>query len=364
MKSKSKELIAIDLFAGAGGFSLAATDLNIRILAAVEHDKWAQETYTLNFIKHKRKYRPRLYGDITELKPEDIMAETDLRRGQLDILMGGPPCQGFSTHRINNAGVDDPRNELLLHYFRFVKALLPKTFIVENVPGLLWQRHQDYLNRFTDMVSESGYILYGPQILDAKDYGVPQNRKRVFMVGVHKSIKSIFEWPEPTHFAPNTTEVKKNGLPAWHSAKTVFNQPLEASDANAVHMQHSKELIEVFRSTPLNGGSRRDSNRMLPCHRKHNGHKDTYGRIDPAKPGPTMTTACINPSKGRFVHPVKHHGITVRHAARFQTFPDNFVFQGGLMAAGKQVGNAVPIELGKNVLAAAVRALKQNGQEQ
>lgn len=115
-------------------------------------------------------------------------------------------------------------------------------------------------------------------------------------------------------------------------------------------MNHSLELIEVFKSTPLNGGSRRDSGRVLPCHDGHSGHSDVYGRINPSQPGPTMTTACINPSKGRFVHPTEHHGITLRQAARFQTFPDWFVFQGGLMAAGEQIGNAVPIRLGEILL--------------
>ena len=93
-------------------------------------------------------------------------------------------------------------------------------------------------------------------------------------------------------------------------------------------------------------GSRRDSGRVLPCHESHDGHKDVYGRIDPDLPAPTMTTACINPSKGRFVHPTEDHGITARQAARIQTFPDSVVFSGGLMAAGKQIGNAIPMKLG------------------
>ena len=115
-------------------------------------------------------------------------------------------------------------------------------------------------------------------------------------------------------------------------------------------MLHSQELIEAFRRTPANGGSRKDSGRLLECHKNHDGHSDVYGRIDPQQPAPTMTTACINPSKGRFVHPVEHHGITVRQAARIQTFPDEFVISGGLMAAGKQVGNAVPAELGRHLI--------------
>jgi DNA (cytosine-5)-methyltransferase 1 len=122
-------------------------------------------------------------------------------------------------------------------------------------------------------------------------------------------------------------------------------------------MNHSKKLLEVFNSTPINGVSRAQSKRQLPCHKNHNGHKDVYGRIDPKKPGPTITTGCVNPSKGRFLHPTRNHGITVRHAARFQTFPDDFVFSGGLMASAVQIGNAVPIRLGKRVIASVYDAL-------
>jgi DNA (cytosine-5)-methyltransferase 1 len=124
-------------------------------------------------------------------------------------------------------------------------------------------------------------------------------------------------------------------------------------------MQHSQKLVNFFKEVPLNGGSRRDaeSARVLKCHKEHTGHSDVYGRINPNRPGPTMTTACINPSKGRFVHPTEHHGITLRHAARFQTFPDNFVFEGGLMAGGVQVGNAVPVRMGKHLLIPIADAL-------
>jgi DNA (cytosine-5)-methyltransferase 1 len=120
---------------------------------------------------------------------------------------------------------------------------------------------------------------------------------------------------------------------------------------NNVHMKHGPALIEAFKNTPPNGGSRTESGRVLPCHEKHRGHFDVYGRIDPKLPAPTMTTACINPSKGRFVHPTEHHGIALRHAARIQSFPDWFTFEGGMMAGGVQVGNAVPVDMAAALLA-------------
>ncbi|WP_211103929.1 DNA cytosine methyltransferase [Skermanella pratensis] len=121
-------------------------------------------------------------------------------------------------------------------------------------------------------------------------------------------------------------------------------------------MRHGQALTDAFATTPHNGGSRHESNRILDCHKNHDGHADVYGRINPANPAPTMTTACINPSKGRFVHPTLNHGITVRQSARIQTLPDDFVFAGGLRAAGQQIGNAVPVALAK-LLVGHIKAL-------
>jgi DNA (cytosine-5)-methyltransferase 1 len=358
MSELSKSLTAIDLFSGAGGFTLAALNVGFRVLAAIENSRHACDTYRANFLIDKPK-APILYEeDILRLEPSKVLAEVNILPGDCDIVMGGPPCQGFSVHRIKNQGVDDPRNTLLLKYFYFVGILRPKVFVVENVPGMLWKRHKKYLKRFYKLAKEEGYNVFAPVVLNAKDFGVPQNRKRVFILGVRDDIKWAGDWPpKATHFNPHSNEVMENGQPSWKTAAAVFQAAFPKNDPNAIHMNHTAELVEVFRSTPINGGSRNQSNRNLPCHNGHDGHKDVYGRINPALPAPTMTTACINPSKGRFVHPTKHHGITVRHAARIQTFPDAFIFEGGLMAAGQQVGNAVPILLGEAVLKSIERNL-------
>ena len=341
----------VDVFAGAGGFSLAAQEAGMKIVVAVELDKWAAETYRSNFCKEKGPDAPHIYeGDITELCPDSIRRKHFSKTGRCDVLLGGPPCQGFSTHRINDAGVNDPRNKLVHRYFDYVRSLRPKVFLMENVPGILWERHREYLQRFYEEGATAGYALYKPVVLDARDFGLPQRRKRVFVLGVDSTIvRDQFEWPpKPTH--GSELAMKDNPeLKPWVSCTKVFEAVAE-NDVNNVHMNHSPELIDVFAKTPINGGSRKDSGRILPCHEDHTGHKDVYGRIDPSKPAPTMTTACINPSKGRFVHPTENHGITAHQAARIQTFPDNFVFSGGLMAAGKQIGNAVPVMMGKVLL--------------
>ncbi len=347
---KSREITAIDIFCGAGGFSLAAQQLNIKVIAAIENDKHACETYENNFIKNKTDKSKLYKNDVLEIDPAQLLTDLKLSPGELDIFMGGPPCQGFSTHRIKDAGVNDPRNRLLKRYFDFVETIKPKTFIVENVSGLLWPRHKKHLKTFYRLAKKAGYIVEKPVVLDAKNFGVPQNRKRVFILGHHKDLELNFDWPpKQTHFALKNGE-KPNGKLYHLPASTVFASPLDANDPNNIHMEHSAALVKVFESTPKNGGSRNQSCRKLPCHKGHNGHKDVYGRIDPKKSGPTMTTGCVNPSKGRFLHPTKNHGITVRHAARFQTFPDNFIFSGGLMASATQVGNAVPIKLGHKVI--------------
>lgn len=367
------KVCAIDLFAGAGGLSLAAINLGINLLAAVEIDTDSCVTYKKNIID-KKSLKTKLYNvDIANLSPTELREKLTLRQRELDLLIGGPPCQGFSGHRIKDNGVNDPRNNLLIRYFDFVREFQPKVFIVENVPGLLWKRHELYLNKFKNLSRRNGYRLIGPDKLNAKDFGTPQNRARVFILGVRSDLdlKRTTWPPENTHFKPGSKK------PEWRTASEVFETPpkwvLKAlkkrinenvlndllfgtstlsltKDPSTIHMRHTKKLEERFSITPINCG-REDIDFRLPCHGKgYDGHKDVYGRIRLAQPGPTITTGCFNPSKGRFLHPWKNHGISIRHSARFQMFPEDFVFVGGLTSQARQVGNAVPIKLGEAVL--------------
>lgn len=327
-------VLTADLFSGAGGLTLGSHAAGCRTAFAVEMNAHAAATFRLNFGAGTPE-APALYeASVMDLDPEEL-ARRHFPDGGCDLVLGGPPCQGFSTHRINGAGVDDPRNALILRYFDFVRALRPKAFLMENVPGILWPRHARWLREFREAAEAAGYRLRDPQMLNAQDYGVPQRRKRVLFLGVRADLDETgLVWPPvPTHGDAHTPHV---------ACAPVF-APAPEGDRNDVHMNHSAEIVAALRRTPINGGSRKDSGRVLACHRDHDGHKDVYGRIDPSRPAPTMTTACVNPSKGRFVHPTEPHGITVRQAARIQTFPDSFVFTGGLMAAAAQVGNAVPV---------------------
>jgi DNA (cytosine-5)-methyltransferase 1 len=362
---KPEDILTVDLFSGAGGFSLGAIQAGLSVVGALEIDKNASKSYQANVASKAKSSDLLLNKDILLLDPEDAMRHWNLTPGQCDIIVGGPPCQGFSRHRINNAGVGDPRNKLLGRYFEYVAALRPRVFLVENVPGLLWPRHKEYLEQFYEMGRLADYYIAEPVILNACDYGVMQNRRRVFILGIDNKRPLSIDWPpEPTHASPTSSQSQsqsqKNGKIPWLSAETAF-RPADADDPNDVHMNHTEQLVELFKNTPINGGSRSESGRVLKCHTGHTGHTDVYGRIDPSKPAPTMTTACINPSKGRFVHPVENHGITVRQAARIQGFPEDFVFHGGLMASGAQIGNAVPIKLAKILLKHISRAITHEG---
>jgi DNA (cytosine-5)-methyltransferase 1 len=376
----AQKLTAIDLFSGAGGFSLAAHNVGIDVLAAIEFDQNAAETYQKNLVERLGAPTQVFAQDITKVDIDSIMRYQGIQKGQLDILLGGPPCQGFSSHRFKDSGIDDPRNALLIRYFDFVEYLKPKAFLVENVPGLLWPRHEKYLNDFLKLAKDHDYqvITGAPLILNAKDYGVPQNRRRAFIFALRNDvIRDDIEWPpKPTHF--------KGGESKWLTASFVFEQPepsilngfkrrleekfgyseeeavetvlslkwgedLEPEDPCNLNMVHSAALTQVFENTPLLGG-RDESGRELDCHKDYKGHKDVYGRIFPHQPSNTITTGCNNPSKGRFVHPWLPHGITLRHAARLQTFPDDYMFTGGSMAMAKQIGNAVPIKLGEALI--------------
>ena len=389
-----KTIKAIDLFAGAGGFTCAAHDAGVDVIAAIEFDKKAANTYRKNFIERQGKNIQLFNEDINEVNPKALRESLNLTVGELDMILGGPPCQGFSTHRINNSGVNDPRNQLLLRYFEFVHEFKPKSFLVENVSGLLWERHKPFLNKFLRLAKKEGYRVVFKDTVNARDYGVPQNRKRVFIYCIRRdTIKPharIGFPPEPTHSSPKN----KKGLPAWRAASTVFEpipqdiyerfineyflEKTDVSKENAesllsdlvsgeaiddkdpcnVYMMPSKEMVDRFKATPLNG-SRLDAGEkfMLECHKEYEGHKDVYGRMFIHTPSNTITTGCNNPSKGRFVHPWLNHGITLRHAARLQTFPDSFIFMGSTTEMAKQIGNAVPPLLGKKLIECAVGLL-------
>nr|WP_246382633.1 DNA cytosine methyltransferase [Micromonospora jinlongensis] len=321
-------MTAFDLFSGAGGLTQGLQDGGFRVLGAVEFDRAAGESYVLNHPK------VRLWNsDIRTLDASKLLASVRLRPGELDLLAGCPPCQGFSHLRTLNRTRDvlDERNDLIYDYLRFVRELRPKAVLLENVPALADDRRMTHL---IEGLIELGYPADdGYRILNAADYGVPQRRRRlVLLVSRDGPILSSFIV-----------------RPVATVRDAIGDLPVPGNTGDALHdmpERRSQKVTELIRSIPLDGGSRTDLalSRQLPCHKKTTGFRDVYGRMAWDKPAPTITTGCHNPSRGRFLHPEQHRAITLREAALLQSFPPDYQFA---PAAGKEriaamIGNAIP----------------------
>ena len=325
-KNKNQDLSAIDLFSGCGGLSQGLADAGFRVTAAVEVDRKAQETYQLN---HPT---VRLYAkDIRCLDPLEILRDAGLRPGDLDLLAGCPPCQGFSRLRTRNkqTSVKDERNDLVADFLRFVKAMAPKTVMLENVPAL--ERDSRFLH-MRQALSELGYSTL-VHVLDAADYAVPQRRKRLIMLA------SRVHTPKLAIKAERRVTVRE--------ALSGIGSPSNTKDAlHAIKENRSEQVLSIIAMIPKNGGSRRDlpANLQLDCHRRSNGFNDVYGRMAWDTVSPTITSGCFNPSKGRFLHPSLNRTITLREAAVLQGFPIDYRFD---VSHGKE---SIALMIGKNVM--------------
>lgn len=322
----SGSLLAIDLFSGCGGLTEGLKQAGINVIAAVEIDAKAQATYRLNHPSVN------LYGeDIRSLDPKAIMKHMGIKRGELTLLAGCPPCQGFSRLRTRNkaTSIKDPRNDLVNDFLRFVTEMHPKTIMMENVPGLA----NDC--RFIEMcasINELGYQVK-VKILDAADYGVAQRRKRLILLA------SRFHTPDtaPKSLQRVTIREAFSGVGAPSRSKDKLHSLPE---------QRSEAVKKLIAMIPKNGGSRTDlpQKYQLNCHKNSTGFRDVYGRMSWDAVAPTITSGCINPSKGRFLHPSYNRTITLREAALLQGFPIDYKFDvaHGKGAIALMVGNALP----------------------
>lgn len=332
----STTLSAIDAFAGAGGLSLGLRWAGFDVRAAYDFDRHAVETYRHN-----------LDDRITCASAEDLsgdvlMRQAGLQDGECDLLTGGPPCQGFSVQR-RGADVDE-RNDLVLQFLRQIDEVRPRAFLMENVSGLAGRRGANILTQFAASARKIGYNLQ-QTVLDAADYGVPQHRRRLFVVGMTE--ERTFTFPDPTHSTSDWVTVRTAisdlpvPLPAKLGPPALPNHQLDnISDLNRQRISHVPE-----------GGGRDDIPEALrlPCHRvsvDRAGHRGVYGRLWWDRPAGTITTKCNSFTRGRFGHPAQDRNITMREAARLQGFPDDYVFLGGRVEVAHQVGNAVPPPLG------------------
>ncbi|HXJ39749.1 MAG TPA: DNA cytosine methyltransferase [Bryobacteraceae bacterium] len=318
------DYLAIDLFSGCGGLSQGLTNAGFRVVAAFDNDADSIAAYRLN-----HPGVPVFDGDIREV---DIAQIKKLLNGRpLHLLAGCPPCQGFSSMRRLNKkrSKRDDRNNLVLEYLRFVKELEPLCIMMENVPGLV-----NY-TLFKRVIAALRALGYAPVVepIRIQEYGVPQRRRRLVVVG---SLLGPLEIAKPTKERVTVRDVIGH-LESLADTKDPVHRIVKV---------HTPEVMRRIKATPRNGGSRTDVPEFeLACHKdKKVGFRDVYGRLRWDDFSSTITGGCLNPSKGRFLHPEEDRAITAREAALLQTFPRNYKFPSTLSktSIALMIGNALP----------------------
>lgn len=358
---KNKKIPAIDLFSGCGGVSIGLTNAGFDVKVAIEIDPAAVEVY--------KKYKPLskvnvLQEDIRNVSGQIILEKGNIDSNSLFLLAGCPPCQNFSLqNRYGSAKNDEVKKELLFEYLKIVQDIYPPFILLENVPGIKSPSNINILNEFLNELkcdkkddNKSYYLKY--DVLNSADYGVPQSRKRFVLHGVRKDIYEElkkggleFDLPVCTHSKTGENGLKKwitvresiMDLPAINAGEK-YNGPDVLNHKSAGLSDVNLERIRLIRE---NGGSREGlpERLVLNCHKEYTGHKDVYGIMDLDLPAPTITGGCLSYSKGRFGHPTQDRAISIREAARLQTFPDDFEFSDNTTKSALQIGNAVPVKL-------------------
>lgn len=347
---KNKKIKVIDLFCGAGGLSTGffkgqAGDV-FECVLAIDNDSAAIKTYNANFGEHG-----------LAVNIEEWLAENEVPAA--DVVIGGPPCQGFSLLNKNRTG--DIRRALWEPYMDFIEKSGASVFVMENVPGLLTS--EEFIS-IRERAEQLGFMLLHPRVLNTADYGVPQTRKRTIAVGVKKSnfvIENLPEFPpHPTHKAPD----KAGDLPTWLTVRDFISDlpaPVgteirdEQPPLNLHFGRNPTALsLERYKVVPV-GGNRFDLQKARPditpaCWiKKTSGGTDLFGRLWWHRPSVTIRTEFFKPEKGRYLHPDQHRPITHREAARLMSFPDDFIFLGTKTEIARQIGNAVPPKLAEQI---------------
>lgn len=368
MANKNQRITAIDLFSGAGGFSLGFENVGIDVLAAIEFDEKIANTYIYN---HKNTIM--INSDIRNVKVNkqdssngEIRLDSLVKLHDIDIVFGGPPCQGFSMSgnriRKEKLFLEDERNKLFLEFYRFVKYIQPKIFVIENVPGILNYNDGSVKEEIYTLFSNLGYDV-SSKVLSAEYFGVPQKRKRAFFIGNNININSSELFPEKTHEEINFVTVWDaiSDLPRLKSGqgeekskyiclpKNEYQHLMRKSQLDEVYnhqtSHHSPKTLEILK---LIRPGQTLKNLPSKYHTKSI-HSGAYGRMEKNKPSYTITTRLNTPSVGKITHPVDDRTITPREAARLQSFPDNYRFIGNATSVGIQIGNSVPPLLSQQI---------------
>jgi DNA (cytosine-5)-methyltransferase 1 len=318
----------VDLFSGAGGLHMGFEAAGFSVEMCVDSNELVERTHKRNFPSI-----PFMNKDISQITSEDILSGVD---SEIDLVIGGPPCQGFST--IGNRVSSDPekrmrhdkRNELVLAYVKIIQELQPKFIVMENVKGILTRSNGVFLETVLNELKKANYNV-GYQVVNMADYGVPQIRERVIILGNRMGL--------PVKFPPADHAEKPYGniLP-WRNCWEVISD-LEGlcddSNFNHVALRHTPKIIERYRLIPEGGRLPEDE---LPEEIFRRNFGNTYKRLHRKRPALTMV-----PGNDAFpIHPTLNRSLTVREAARIQTFSDDIIFEGNRRQQGHQVGNAVP----------------------
>ena len=353
VKVKKPTAQIIDLFCGCGGMSLgfaamAKANGAFRLIGGVDVNETSLKTYAHNYGVPARNVDVRkLAASKVELtKFLKSLPEYDSKVPT--VLIGCAPCQGFSAHRKKNWDQPDTRNGLVEAFADVAVAMQPACIIMENVPELLSGRYWKHFEYLRDRLVESGYIVK-QAIHSAAEHGAPQERFRALVI----AMKIDFSMPS-ARLKPSEFQTVKNAIADLPPVRAG-----EQSTSDAMHKSatHRASTIEVIKAIPKNGGSR-PSGIGPKCLQDFKGFADVYGRLAWDRPSITITHYARNPASGRFVHPEQDRGLTMREAARLQSFPDGFEFKGGFDDVFRQIGEAVPPMLSLSVAAATLAALK------
>lgn len=335
---------AVDFFSGAGGLTRGLLDAGIDVVAGFDCDERCRATY-----EHNNPGVRFVQADAREISLRDLRGKCRLRRYDDVIFAGCAPCQPFSSQRKGSEQRHDAT--LLAEFGRLVEAAQPGYVLIENVPGIAKVRGFSTFHRFLKMLDENGYgYIY--DVLDAKHYGVPQNRRRLVLIAMKYGKPSL---PAPKCgkclFPLRTVRQAISHFPVIAAGKCHPDIP------NHVAAAITELNLERLRHTPHDGGDRRSwpKHLRLECHKgNYNGHTDVYGRMSWDSPAPALTGRCHSISNGRYGHPEQDRAISLREAAAIQSFPDCYVFFGSNKHVAMQIGNAVPVRfaerIGKHIL--------------
>ena len=357
----------IDLFCGTGGlsFGLQMEDDEFVTVGAIDIDAVACETARANHPEATV-----VNQGIGDLAPLDFLSMTGA--SSVDVIVGGPPCQGFTSLRPSRAeGVDDPRNSLYRDFIRYVAELRPSAFLMENVVGLVGANEGRLLHDLLGGFRNAGYATDW-RILNAAGYGIPQKRERFFLLGVRSDLSSpsSLRFPQPTRsFDGRTIGIKNRNrmldsnsdmpdvITTWQAISDLSSiGPGEASSLYASEprnsyqalMRGTSDSVKLHQAANHNAKMRAvmaiagSSKQALPEGMVSSGYSSCYSRMSPDEPAPTITVKFTSPASSKCIHPFDNRAITPREAARLQGFPDDFEFRGTKTQIASQIGNAVP----------------------